>query len=44
MTTDVAVPISRLGDALESTEKLLAKEGILGPIVAHAGREEEKLH
>ncbi|KAI9324814.1 hypothetical protein DFJ73DRAFT_871406 [Zopfochytrium polystomum] len=37
LTTDVAVPISRLGDAMAAAADLLREEGMVGPMVAHAG-------
>ncbi|KAI9326824.1 hypothetical protein DFJ73DRAFT_632388 [Zopfochytrium polystomum] len=37
LSTDVAVPVSRLGDAMEATERMLQEEGLIGPMVAHAG-------
>ncbi|KAJ3410858.1 hypothetical protein HDV05_003147 [Chytridiales sp. JEL 0842] len=37
LTTDVAVPVSRLVDILHLSRSLLASSGLVGPIVAHAG-------
>ncbi|KAJ1559977.1 hypothetical protein HK405_008685 [Cladochytrium tenue] len=37
LVTDVAVPVSRLADAMEATERLLAAEGLIGPMLIHAG-------
>ncbi|KXS14604.1 hypothetical protein M427DRAFT_86425, partial [Gonapodya prolifera JEL478] len=37
LTTDVAVPPSRLPDILEVTRQLIVKHGVVAPIVAHAG-------
>ncbi|KAI9324882.1 hypothetical protein DFJ73DRAFT_955046 [Zopfochytrium polystomum] len=37
LVTDVAVPISRLGDAMEATEILIREEGLIGPMLVHAG-------
>ncbi|ODV82750.1 hypothetical protein CANARDRAFT_10278 [[Candida] arabinofermentans NRRL YB-2248] len=36
-TTDVAVPISRLCDSLETTQKEIAEAGLTASIVGHAG-------
>ncbi|KAJ3088928.1 hypothetical protein HK102_007619 [Quaeritorhiza haematococci] len=37
LTTDVAVPISRLRDILHYTSDLIASMGLVAPLVAHAG-------
>ncbi|KAJ1557926.1 hypothetical protein HK405_014831 [Cladochytrium tenue] len=37
VSTDVAVPVSRLADAMDAARALIAEEGLVGPIVAHAG-------
>lgn len=37
VSSDVAVPISRLGDAIEYTQERLKATGMKGSIVAHAG-------
>ncbi|KAJ3340881.1 hypothetical protein HDU93_006173 [Gonapodya sp. JEL0774] len=37
LTTDVAVPPSRLPDILAVTRQLIVKHGVVAPIVAHAG-------
>lgn len=36
-TTDVCVPISRLSDCIEATQKDLAESNLFGPIVGHVG-------
>jgi len=35
--TDVCVPISRLTDCIEATQRDLAESGIFGPIIGHVG-------
>ncbi|WP_174800571.1 FAD-binding oxidoreductase [Martelella limonii] len=37
LSTDVCVPISRLADCVSETQKDIAAEGILAPVVGHAG-------
>jgi D-lactate dehydrogenase (cytochrome) len=37
ITTDICVPISRLAEAVEETAADIARSGIPGPIVGHAG-------
>jgi D-lactate dehydrogenase (cytochrome) len=37
ITTDVAVPVSRLVDILHWTKEYLKKTNLIAPIVAHAG-------
>jgi D-lactate dehydrogenase (cytochrome) len=36
-TTDVCVPISRLSDCIEATQKDLSESNLFGPIVGHVG-------
>ena len=35
--TDVCVPISRLSDCIEETQRDLADSGLFGPIIGHVG-------